>query len=74
MPTDFALKLRKNRKEVADSAENNEEYLRNSEKSFLYLSKKRGWMQIDCVKNDKIRSIDDIATEIYNCVFEYLKK
>ena len=51
-----------------DIHEKNAEYLENSYKNALYVAKKCGWNVIECVKDGKLRSIEDINDEIYNLV------
>jgi len=54
--------------ENLDIHEENYEYLQNSYNTALYVAKKYNWSIIDCVKNNEIRSIEDINNEIYNMV------
>jgi dTMP kinase len=66
MPYQFALELRKNRTEPADQHESNPEYLKQAEHAFLELAALYKFRKIDCVLNNKIRSIEEIHQEIIN--------
>ena len=66
LPYKYSLELKKNRKEGSDQHEISEEHLKNAEEAYLELAKLYNWQVINCVKDEKIRSIDDIHTEIYN--------
>lgn len=71
MPTEISLELIKNRdnKFSGDSKkdihENDPDYLKKSYKAACEVAKEYNWFKIDCVKDNKIRSIDDIHEEIY---------
>lgn len=72
VPVDYTLSLMKNRdnKFSKDSKKDIHEidpyHLKNSEASGLYFAKKLNWQIIECVKNGKLRSIEDINNEIYS--------
>lgn len=74
VPTEVSRKLMENRnnkitgEQEKDIHEKNAEYLENSYKNALYVAKKCGWNVIECVKDGKLRSIEDINDEIYNLV------
>lgn len=80
MPTDFALELMKERNNKIngeikkDIHEKDEKYLRTSYNNALEISKKYAWKKIDCVKENRIRSIDDISKELYEKVVEIVKE
>ena len=38
-----------------------------------YIADKYNWNKINCVENDKLRSIDSIHEEIYNLVIDRIK-
>ncbi len=65
MPTDKAKELKKNRSEV-DVHEKDEKYLEESLKTYMLLAKTYNYKVIDCVCNDKIKSIEEINDELYN--------
>lgn len=74
VPTEYTLKMMENRKNKItdenkkDIHESNPEHLLNSVKSGLYLAKKLNWHIIECVKDDSLRSIDEIHNEIYDII------
>lgn len=72
LPYEYACILKKGRKEKPDEAEKNETYLKLGEKAYLELSALYGYDVIDCVKNKKIRTIDDINDELYSKVINIL--
>lgn len=58
-----------------DVHETNEEFKKNSYETALWLSETQpGWIRINCVKDDAIRSEDDIHEEIYQKMMDFLKK
>jgi hypothetical protein len=52
--------------------ERNKEHLEDSHKAACYVAKKYDWCEINCVKDDNIRTIEDIHEEIYKTVKECL--
>ena len=74
VPVAVSQKLMENRnnkitgEQEKDIHEKNAEYLENSYRNALYVAKKCGWNVIECVKDGKLRSIEDINDEIYNLV------
>lgn len=69
MPLNYSIELRKNRVST-DEHEKDESYLKNSEEAYIELSELYNWDKIECVKEDNIRTIEDINDEI----FEIIKK
>ena len=67
VPYDFSKELEKNR-EYLDEHEKSPEHLKNAERAYVELSQLYNWATVECVKNNKLRSIDDIGEEIYNIV------
>jgi len=71
MPTEYAIKLMENRankithNEKKDIHERDENHLKDAYNEACKLVKKYAWCEIKCVKNDHIRSIDDIHEEIF---------
>ena len=59
MPTEYAKILKKNRTSL-DDHEKDDEHLHLAELSYLELSNKYNFININCVKNNSIRSIEDI--------------
>lgn len=74
LPYEYAYELKKNRQELPDDVENNTEYLKNSEKTYLELSKLYHYDVINCVGNNQIRSVEDINDEVYLVVKEFIEK
>lgn len=72
MPYEYTTQLKQNRTDDGDQHENNKSHLKNAEKTYLLLAQKYSFDIISCVKNGKIRSIDDIAREVYNLVKNFL--
>lgn len=74
VPAEVSKKLMENRsnkitgQQEKDIHEKNSEYLEKSYNNALYVAKKCGWNVIECVKDGKLRSIEDINDEIYNLV------
>lgn len=75
MPYEAACFLKQNREELDDN-EKSEKHLREAEANYLYICKKYNWEYIECVKNtkitskDDIRSIEEINEEIFNKVLK----
>jgi dTMP kinase len=57
-----------------DIHENSDGHLQNAYKAGKYVSGKYGWNVINCIKDNEMRSINDIADEIYNLVKDDLKE
>lgn len=51
-----------------DIHENDKEYLRKSYDNALFVAKKYNWNIVSCVRDNKIREIDDINDEIYSII------
>lgn len=63
VPYEFAVELKKNRKSL-DEHEKSPEHLKNSEIAYVELSELYNWHHINCIKNNKMRSIEDINEEL----------
>ncbi|MDO4282700.1 MAG: thymidylate kinase [Clostridia bacterium] len=72
MPIEMVNKLIENRPDEItgntkkDIHERNVDHLKNSLASGLYTAKKLDWYVINCVKDNLLRTIDDINDEIFN--------
>jgi len=66
MPYQYALELKKDRVELPDQHEASEDHLKNAETAYLELAKLYGFKKIDCVKDGKIRTKEDINEEVYS--------
>lgn len=70
MPTEFALKLMAERKnkitgeEKKDIHESDTEYLKKSHSTACEVAKMQGWEEIMCVDGERIKTIQEIASEI----------
>ena len=71
MPVEKSLELMKNREnkfthnEQKDIHESDINHLRDSYNAACEVAKEYNWCEIQCVKNGKIRTIEDIHNEIY---------
>ncbi len=78
MPPEYALKLIENRKnkfsgeEKKDIHERDSEYLKESYEAACELAKDYNWCEIKCVKNDEVRTREEIGEEIFNIVKDIL--
>ena len=78
MPTDYAIKLIKDRENKfthqaqKDIHERDKNHLLNSYNAACSLVDTYDWHEVKCVKNDEIRTIDDIHEEIYNEIKKYI--
>lgn len=71
MPYEYALQLKKNREEASDQHEVCEEHLKNAETAYIEIAEMYNFETINCVKDNKIRSINDINEEL---VYKVKKK
>ena len=67
VPFENTIELRKNR-EFIDEHEKSEEHLKNAEKAYVELSELYHWDKIECIRNGKLRTIEDINDEVYSVV------
>lgn len=63
MPYEYACILKKNRTSL-DGLEKSKDHLINAEKAYLELKDKYNFTYISCIKDDKIKSIDEINKNI----------
>ena len=71
VPYSYAFELKKNRISL-DEHEKSESHLKSSEIAYLELASYYNWVNINCIKDDKIRTIEDINEEIMDNIKEYL--
>lgn len=64
VPVDISMSLVDSRGNKKDIHETAHEYLENSYAAAHYCADKLGWIKINCVKNGKLRTIDDIFEEM----------
>lgn len=67
VPFENTLELRKKRKSI-DEHEKSPEYLKRAEESYLELSELYNWDKIECIRNNKLRSVEDINNEIMKII------
>lgn len=74
VPVDYSIKLMENRKnkftgeDEKDIHESDKNYLRKTYENSLYIADKYKWKRVECVKDDQLRTIEDISDEIYEIV------
>lgn len=74
MPVKYAKKLMEERENKFDATqdkdihERNADYLEKSYNNACFIADKFSWQRVSCVKNDQIRSIDEINNEIFEKV------
>lgn len=73
MSIEKTMELLSKRKEDGDANEKCPDYLKKCEQTYLLLASKYNFKTIECIKDDKIRDIDDINNELYRFVFNNLK-
>ena len=73
VPLKNTLELMNNRSNI-DKVEKSVEHLKNSEEAYIELSELYHWDMIECVKDDKMRNIDDINNELFTKVEELFKQ
>lgn len=72
LPFEYGIEIKKNRDELLDEAERDEKYLRRGETTYLELAELYNYKIINCVKENKIRTIEDISDELYKEVVNNL--
>ena len=79
MPVEKSIELMENREnkftheEKKDIHEANKEHLLDSYNAACQVAKEYNWYEIKCVKDNKIRTIEDIHEEIYNEIKKHIK-
>jgi len=74
MPYEYSIELKKSRQEKLDDVEIDEQYLRNSESAYLEMKDKYNFKYIKCVKDDAVRSIEDISKDVLKLAKEIIDK
>ncbi len=67
VPHNYSMELIKQRTQL-DEKEKSKEHLQRAEEAYLELVELYNWDKIECVKNEKLRSIEDINDEILNII------
>lgn len=73
MPSPYAAILKRSRAEASDQHESSKKHLEQAEQAYLELTEKYGYIKIDCVRNDVIRTIEDINNEVLEKFEEIIK-
>lgn len=68
MPLEYSKKLKNNREEGADQLESDDKHLLNAERAYLELCDIYGYNKINCVKDNEVRTIEDIHEEVYSLI------
>ncbi|NQX84273.1 MAG: deoxynucleoside kinase [Mycoplasmataceae bacterium] len=74
MPTEMARKLMENRKnkitgeEKKDIHEKDKDHLKEAYENACEIAKKDNWKEVTCVRKDGLKTIDEIAEEVYRLV------
>lgn len=71
MPYEYSKSLQKNRTEL-DEHERSLENITNAENAYLEMAELFNFIKIECIKNNEIRTIDDISEELYKKIKENL--
>ena len=69
MPYEYSVELKKNRT-LLDEHEKSPEHLKLAEETYIELSQLYNWDRIECVKDETIRTIEDINDEIFKIIEE----
>ncbi len=78
MPTDYAMKLIENRENKfthetkKDIHERDKNHMIDSYNAACEVAKDYEWYTVDCIKDGKIRTTDDIHEEIFNEIKKYI--
>ncbi len=73
MPPIYSRALREERakrqgEQVPDIHERDEEYLENCYVNYRAIAEKYHWQQIQCISNEKLKTVDEIHEEVYQAV------
>ncbi len=76
MPLAFSeiLKEKRSETEEEDEHENNKAYRKNVEQAYLEVAKRHNYHILSCIKDNKIRTIEDIHEELYQYVRSQITK
>lgn len=73
MPYQYTIELRNKRGEAPDEVEKDIEYLKNAEETYSLMAEKYNYDIIHCVKDERIRTIEEISDDVYKLVKDKLK-
>ena len=68
MPLEAANILKQGRLEKPDQHEMDEDHLKNAEQTYIELSELYNWNRIECIKDNEVKSIEEIGEEVYDLV------
>ncbi|MBQ6846007.1 MAG: thymidylate kinase [Oscillospiraceae bacterium] len=74
MPPQYAEQLMKKREESEDIHEKDKKYLATCYASAVELSEKYSWKRISCTESQRIKTIEEIHSEIYKLVSDVLSE
>ena len=74
VPYNVAQEIKKGREEVGDQHENDIEYLKRAEATYLMLKELYGFDIVECVSDRGIRTKEDISEEVLDKTMSLLKK
>lgn len=74
VPVSVSTELKRKRTEVGDQHENDSDYLKRAEETFLLLKERYGFNLIECVDNNQIRTIEDINSELLDKILKVIEK
>lgn len=69
VPYENTLELRKSRKDI-DEHEKSLDHLKHAEEAYVELAELYNWSTIECIKDGKLRTIEDISDEVLKIVEE----
>ena len=73
VPYQITMELLKSRGEVIDQNESDKEHLRRAEQTYLELKALYHFQMIECIKDNKMRSIEDINIELEDKIKKLIK-
>lgn len=73
MPYELSLTLKKNREEDLDQNEKDKNHLINAEMAYIELANKYDFYTIECNDNDRIRTIEEINSDLYDYISKKIK-
>ncbi|QUH21882.1 dTMP kinase [Alkaliphilus sp. B6464] len=80
VPPEVSIKLMENRpnkysgNKKKDIHESNKKFLKSAYDNAMYIVNKYDWHKVRCVKNDILRSIEDIHNDIYGLIKKSIKE
>lgn len=72
MPYEYSCELKKNRENL-DENEKDENHLKHAEETYIELSELYNWNRVECIRDNQVRTIEDIGEEVYQLVKDLIK-